>query len=165
MRCGLLKREGCLSDQVSHRLTMFTGKDVGPLSGTQHDMVPDRKVNQVRIAAQLLHRVGSEPFVLGGYAYRVFADIFRRRCVCLVMLQDRQRWSKSSTLKCLLVSIVVSHQVTQYLFREVGIAAEWTGVDHGRVMVFVTGLAQIGNAYQCSYPDGSGKPCIRRVFP
>src|SRR6266700_746950 len=60
----LLKGYGCLSDQVSHRLTMFAGKDVGPLSGAQHDMVPDRKVNQVRIEAQLLHRVGSEPFVL-----------------------------------------------------------------------------------------------------
>jgi hypothetical protein len=32
-----------LSDQVSHRLTMFSGKDVGPLFGTEHDMVPDSK--------------------------------------------------------------------------------------------------------------------------
>jgi hypothetical protein len=57
---------------------MFTGKDVGPLSGTQHNMVSDRKVNQVRIKAQLLHRVGSEPFVLGGHAHRVFAAYFQR---------------------------------------------------------------------------------------
>jgi hypothetical protein len=48
---------------------MFTGKDVSPLSGTEHDMVPDRKVNQVRIEAQLLYRVGSEPCVLGGHSY------------------------------------------------------------------------------------------------
>jgi hypothetical protein len=66
---GLLKGYGCLSDQVSYRLTMFTGKDVDPLSGTEHDMVPDRKVNQVRIEAQLLYRVGSEPCVLGGHSY------------------------------------------------------------------------------------------------
>ena len=75
---GLLKRYGCLSDQVSHGLTMFTGKDVGPLSGTEHDMVPDRKGNQVRIAAQLLYRVGSEPFIFGGHIHRVFAAFFRR---------------------------------------------------------------------------------------
>src|SRR5262245_55726662 len=39
---------------------MFTGKDVGPLSDTEHNMIPDRKSNQVRIEAQLLHRVCSE---------------------------------------------------------------------------------------------------------
>jgi hypothetical protein len=39
---------------------MFTGKDVGPLSDTEHNMIPDRKSNRVRIEAQLLHRVCSE---------------------------------------------------------------------------------------------------------
>src|SRR5215471_372084 len=70
--------KGCLSDYVRNLLTMFTGKDLDPLSGAEHDMVPDRKVNQVRIEAQLLHRVGSEPFVLGGHSHRVFAAFFRR---------------------------------------------------------------------------------------
>jgi hypothetical protein len=78
MSCGLLKGEGCLSDQVSYRLTMFTGKDVSPLSGAKNDMIPDRKGNQVRIEAQLLHRIGSEPFVLGGHASHVFAAFFRQ---------------------------------------------------------------------------------------
>jgi hypothetical protein len=55
---------------------MLTGKDVGPLSGAEHDMVPDRKVNQVRMEAQLLHRVGSEPFVFWGHGHRVFAAFF-----------------------------------------------------------------------------------------
>src|SRR5262247_2875271 len=75
--CRVLKGYGCLSHYVSHGLTMFTGKDVDPLSGTEHDMVLDCKVNQVGTKAQLLHRVGSEPFVLGGHACHVFADIFR----------------------------------------------------------------------------------------
>jgi len=57
---------------------MFTGKDVDPMSGTEHDMIPDRKGNQVRIVPQLLHCVCSEPFVLWGHAYRVFAAFFRR---------------------------------------------------------------------------------------
>src|SRR6266568_1195546 len=73
----------------------------------------------------------------------------------------RQRWSNSITVKCLLVPIMVSHQVTQHLFRELDITAEWTGFDHSRMVVFVTGLAQIENAHQCSHPDCSGKPCIR----
>ena len=57
---------------------MFTAKDVAPLSGAENDMVPDRKVNQVRIEAQLLHRVCLEPFVLWGHAYRVFAAFLCR---------------------------------------------------------------------------------------
>src|SRR6266571_992958 len=36
MSYRVLKGYGCLSDQVSHWLTMFTGKDVAPLSGTEH---------------------------------------------------------------------------------------------------------------------------------
>src|SRR2546428_9411383 len=147
MSCGLLEGYGWLSDQVSHRLTMFTGKDVGPLSGTQHDMVPDRKVNKVRMEAQLLHCVGSEPFVLWGHAHRVCSAFFRAECFRMVMLHDRQRRSKSLTVKWLLVPIVVSHQVTQHLFRKLDITAEWTGVDHSRVVAFVAGLAQIGNAH------------------
>jgi hypothetical protein len=51
MGCRLLKGYGCLSDQVSHRLTMFTGKNVGPLSGAEYNVVPDRKVNQVWMEA------------------------------------------------------------------------------------------------------------------
>ena len=70
-----------------------------------------------------------------------------------------------STVKRILLAMTLSHQVTQHGFRELDIAAEWTGFDYGRVVVFVTGLAQIGDAHQCSYPDCSGKPCIRRVFP
>ena len=78
MGCGLLKGYGCLSDQVSYPLSMFTGKDIDTLSGAENDMVPDRKVNQVGIEAQLLRRVGSEPFVFGGHIRRVFAAFFRR---------------------------------------------------------------------------------------
>src|SRR4029450_12028468 len=108
MSCGLLKGDGCLSDQVSHRLTMFTGKDVDPLSGAEHDMVPDRKVNQVRMAAQLLHRVGSEPLILGGYIHRVFAAFFHVECFRMVMLHDRQCWSKSSTAKWMLLALTLA---------------------------------------------------------
>jgi hypothetical protein len=93
---------------------MFTGKDVGPLSGTEHDMVPDRKVNQVRTKAQLLYRVGSEPFILGGHVHRVFAAFFPVECFRMVMLHDRQRWSKSHTTKWLLLALTLSHQVTQH---------------------------------------------------
>ena len=75
---GLLKGQRGLPYHVLNLLTMFTDKDVGPLSGAEYNMVPDRKVHQVRMEAQLLHRVGSEPFVLWGHVYRVFADIFRR---------------------------------------------------------------------------------------
>src|SRR6266567_669024 len=152
MGCRLLKGYGCLSDQVSYRLTMFTGKDVGPLSGAEYNMVPDRKVNQVRIEAQLLHRVGSEPFVLGRHIHRVCAAFFPGECVRLVRLHDRQRWSKSSTPKGLLLALTLLHQVTQYLFRKLDIIAEWTGFNHGRAIVFVTCLTQSGNAHQCSYP-------------
>jgi hypothetical protein len=53
---------------------------------------------------------------------------------------------------------------TQHLFRELDITAEWTSVDHGRMVVCVTGLAQIGDAHQCSRPDGSMKLYIRRVL-
>src|SRR2546427_3606248 len=110
MGCRLLKGHGCLSDQVSHRLTMVTGKDVDPLSGAENDMVPDCKVNQVRIAAQLLHCICSEPLVLWGHARRVFTDLFRVGCVRLVMLHDRQRWSKSRTTKGLLLALPLAHQ-------------------------------------------------------
>src|SRR4029450_11993800 len=145
-------------------LTMFTGKDVGSLSGTQHDMVPDRKVNQVRIEAQLLHRVCLEPFVLWGHAYRVFPAFFRRWCFDLVVTHDSQRWSKSRTTKGLLLALTLSHQVTQHLFRKLDIVAEWTDFDHGRAIVFVTGLTQSGNTHQCSRPDCSGKSYIRRRY-
>src|SRR5215510_14043423 len=164
MGCGLLKGQGCLSDQVCHRLLMFTGKDVDPLSGTEHDMVPDRKVNQVRMEAQLLHRVGSEPFVLGGHAHRVFAAFFPVECFNLVVTHDRQRWSKSRTTKGLLLVLTLSHQVTQHLFRELDIAAEWTGFDHGRAIVFVTGLTKSGQVHRYSYLNGSVKPCVICVF-
>src|SRR6266446_5329913 len=80
MSCGLLKGQRCLSDEVSHRLTMCTGKDVGPSSGAEHDMVLDRKVNQVRTKAQWLHRVCSEPLVLGGHVHRVCAAFFPVSC-------------------------------------------------------------------------------------
>src|SRR5262245_24090265 len=106
---------------------MSTGKDVGPLSGTQNDMVPDRKVNQVRMVAQLLHRVCSEPFVLGGHVLRVFAACLHVPCFRMVRLHDRQRWSKSPTTKGLLLALTLSHQVTQYLFRKLDLVAEWTG--------------------------------------
>lgn len=76
--CRLLKGEDCFSDQVRHRLKMFPGKDLGSLSGTEHDMVPDRKGNQVRIDAQLLHRVCSEPLLLWGHADRVSEHLFHR---------------------------------------------------------------------------------------
>src|SRR6266478_9300004 len=102
MGCGLLKGQGCLSDQVSHRLTMFTGKDVGPLSGAEHNMVPDRKVNQVRTTAQVLYRVGSEPLVLGGHVHRVYAAFFHGECFRMVLRHDRHRWSKSRTTKGML---------------------------------------------------------------
>src|SRR5262245_18446028 len=111
-------------------------------------MVPDRKVNQVRMVAQLLHRVGSEPFVLWGHVPRVFAACFH-----IVMLHDRQRWSKSRTTEGLLLALNLSHQVTQHRFRILNIGAEWTGFDDGRAIVFVTGLTKSGNAYQCSRPD------------
>src|SRR3989442_4956184 len=100
---------------------MFTGKDVGPLSGAENDMVPDRKVNQVRIEAQLLHRVGSEPLVLGGPMHRVYAAFFPVSCFRMVMLHDRQRWSKSSTTKGILLALTLPHQVTQHLFRALDI--------------------------------------------
>src|SRR5439155_21939303 len=121
-------------------LTMFTGKDIGPLSRAENDMVPNRKVNQVRTKAQLLHRVGSEPFVLWGHIHRVCAAFVRVSCFRMVRLHDRQRWSKSRTTKGLLVALTLSHQVTQHLFRKEDITAEWTSVDHGRMVVFVTGL-------------------------
>src|SRR5437868_5440184 len=110
---------------------MFTGKDVGPLPGTQHDMVPDRKGNQVRMEAQLLHRVGSKPFVLWGHVHRVFAACLHVYCFRMVMMHDRQGWSKSRTTECMLLAMTLSHQVTQYRFRELGITAEWTSFDHG----------------------------------
>jgi hypothetical protein len=77
MDFGLLKGEGCLSDQVSHLLIVLAGKALDPLSGTEHDMVPERTRNEVRIEAQLLHGVCSEPFVLWGHAHRVFTAFFR----------------------------------------------------------------------------------------
>src|SRR5712691_11166263 len=135
---------------------MFTGKDVAPLSGTEHDMIPDRKGNQVWIDPQLLHCVCSEPLVLGGHPSRICTDLFRVCCVCMVRLHDRQRWSKSRTTKGLLLALTLSHQVTKHLFRKLGITAEWTGFDHGRAIVFVTGLTQSGKIHQCSRPDGSG---------
>src|SRR5215831_5769201 len=165
MGCGLLKGQGCLSDHIRNLLTMFTGKDIDPLSGTQHDMVPDRKVNQVRMEAQLLHRVGSEPFVLWGHLHRVFAAFFHGSCFNLLVTHDRQRWSKSRTTEGILLALTLSYQVTQHLFRKLDIIAEWTGFNHGRAIVFVTSLTQSGNAHQCSYPDCSGKPHIRRVLP
>src|SRR6266478_8893947 len=58
----------------------------------------------------------------------------------------------------------LSHQVTQHLFRELDIVAEWTGFDHGRAIVFVTGLTKSGNAHRYSYLDGSVKPCVMLVF-
>jgi hypothetical protein len=39
----------------------------------------------------------------------------------------------------------------------VDIGAEWTGCDHGRAIVFVTGVTQRGNAYHCSRLDCSGR--------
>jgi hypothetical protein len=81
----------------------------------------------------------------------------------MVLRHDRQRWSKGLTVKCLLVSIVVSYQVTQYLFRDLDITAKWTGFDHSRVMVFVTCLTKRGNVHRDFSPDGSMKPYIRRV--
>ena len=41
----------------------------------------------------------------------------------MVMMHDRQRWSKSRTTKCLLLALTLSHQVTQHLFRKVGIVS------------------------------------------
>src|SRR5438876_744530 len=90
MDCGLLKGQCCLSDQVSHRLTMFTGKDVDPLSRGENDMVPDRTGTQVRVDPQLLHRVCLEPFVLLGYAHRIFRDLFRVCYFRVVMMYDGQ---------------------------------------------------------------------------
>src|SRR5262245_32889661 len=143
---------------------MFTGKDIDTLSGAEHDMVPDRKGNQVRIEAQLLHRVGSEPFVLGRHVHRIFAAFFHVSCFNLLVTHDRQCWSKSRTTKGILLALTLSHQVTQHLFRKLGITAEWTGVDHGRAIVFVTGLTQSGNTHQCSRPNYSVKSYIRYVF-
>src|SRR5215468_9759024 len=99
MGCRVLKGYGCLSDHVRNLLTMFTGKDVDPLSGAENDMVPDRKGNQIRVEAQLLHRIGAEPFVLWGHTHCVFAAFFHRRYFDLVVTHDRQRWSKSRTTK------------------------------------------------------------------
>src|SRR5437016_7939204 len=136
---------------------MVTGKDVDPLSGTENDMVPDRKVNQVRIEAQLLYRVGSEPFVLWRHTCRIFAAFFHVECFPMVMMHDRQRRSKCRTTKGLLLALTLSHQVTQHRFRTLDIVAEWTDFDHGRAILFVTGLTKSGNAHRYSYPDGSGK--------
>src|SRR5215813_12977471 len=111
MGCGLLKGQGCLSYHVRNLLTMFTGEDVDTLSGAENDMVPDRKVNQVRMVAQLLHRVGSKPFVLGGHAHRVCAAFFHVSCFNLVVTHDRQRWLKSRTTKGLLLALTLAHQV------------------------------------------------------
>src|SRR5215471_11155173 len=124
MGCRLLKGYGCLSDQISHRLTMFTDKDVDPLSSAEHDMVADRKEHQVRSEAQLLHRVGSEPFILWGHIHRVFAAFFRRGYFDLVVRHDRERWSKSPTTKRLLLALTLLHQVTQHLFGKLDIGAE-----------------------------------------
>src|SRR5215510_10659945 len=154
---GLLKGYGCLSDHIRNLRTMFTGKDVDPLSGAEHDMVPDRKVNQVRMEAQLLRCIGSEPFVLGGHVRRVFATFFSRLCFNLLVTHDRQRWSKSRATKRLLLALPLSHQITQHLFRKLDITAEWTSFDHGRAIVCVTGLTKSGNAHQCSRPDCAGK--------
>src|SRR5262249_1075607 len=144
---------------------MFTGKDVDPLSGAENDMVPDRKVNQVRMEAQLLHCVGSEPLVFWGHIRCVFVACFHGSCFRRVRLYNRQRWSKSRTTKRLLLALTLSHQVTQHLFRKWQMRAEWTGFDQGRAIVFVTGLTQRGNTHQCSRPDGSMKLYIRRVLP
>src|SRR5712691_8931031 len=78
-------------------------------------------------------------------------------------MHDRQRWSKSRTTKGMLHAQTLSHQVTQYLFRELDIAAEWTGVDHGRAIVFVTGLTKRGNGHRYSSLDGSMQPCVMLV--
>src|SRR5262249_43694986 len=97
---------------VSYRLTMFTGKDVGPLSGAEGDMVPDRKGNQVRIVAQLLHRVCSKPFVFGRHihrVYRVFATFFSVYCFRMVRLHDRQRCAKSRTTNGMVLALTFSH--------------------------------------------------------
>src|SRR5215468_5555477 len=110
MGCRVLKGYGCLSDHIRNLLTMFTGKDVDPLSGTEHDMVPDRKGNQVRMEAQLLHCVCSEPFVLWGHIRRIFTAFLRRRYFALVMTHDRERWSKSCTTKGLLLALTLLHQ-------------------------------------------------------
>src|SRR5215467_2513887 len=109
MGCRLLKGQGCLSYHVRHLLTMLAGKDVDPLSGAENDMVPDRKGNQIRVEAQLLHRVGSEPFVLWRHVHRVFAAFFHVYCFRTVRLHDRQRWSKSRTTKGLLLALILSH--------------------------------------------------------
>src|SRR5215831_7836101 len=82
----------------------------------------------------------------------------------MVMLHDRQRWSKSCTTKGLLLALTLSHQVTQHLFRKLDIVAEWTGFDHGRAIVFVTGLTKSGNVHRYSSLDGSVQPCIMLVF-
>src|ERR1700704_4918704 len=81
----------------------------------------------------------------------------------MVMLHDRHRWSKSRTTKGMLHAQTLSHQVTQHLFRKLDIVAAWTGVDHGRAIVFVTGLTKRGNTHRYSYPDGSVTPCDIRV--
>src|SRR6266851_5500428 len=107
MGCRLLKGDGCLSNQVSHRLTMFTDKDVDSLSGAEHDMVLDRQVNQVRMVAQLVHRVGSEPLILWGHTLRMCRDLCRVYCVHLVLLHHRQRWLKSRTTKRLLLALTL----------------------------------------------------------
>src|SRR6266702_1568011 len=96
--------------------------------------------------------------------HRVCAAFFPVSCFHMVMLHDRQRWSKSRTTKGLLLALTLSHQVTQHLFRELDIVAEWTGVDHGRAIVFVTGLTKRGNAHRYSSLDGSVTPCVMLVF-
>ena len=62
-------------------------------------------------------------------------------------------------------ALTLSHQVTQHRFRTLDIVAAWTGVDHGRAIVFVTGLTKSGNTHEGSRPDCSGKSYIRRVCP
>jgi hypothetical protein len=53
--------------------------------------------------------VRSEPFVLWGHIHRVFAAFFLVCCARMVMLHDRQRWSKSRTTKGLLLALTLSH--------------------------------------------------------
>jgi hypothetical protein len=76
----------------------------------------------------------------------------------MVMLHDRQRWSKSRTTEGMLLALTLSHQVTQHRFRKLDIVAAWTGFDHGRAIVFVTGLTKRGHAHRYSSLDGSVKP-------
>src|ERR1700704_3630380 len=41
--------------------------------------------------------------------------------------------------------------------------AEWTGFDHSRAIVFVTGLTKSGNTHRYSSLDGSVQPCVLLV--